>query len=63
MDSLIIFPHSFDRNTFNTLINHLGMSRDMAEMLYELDEKFILIHVSIPSYIFLGTSMKKLPFR
>jgi hypothetical protein len=62
-DSLIIFPHSFDRNTFNTLVNHIGMDKIRAKSLYELDERFILIHISVPSYIFLGTSMEKIPFK
>jgi hypothetical protein len=27
LDSLIIFPHSFDNNTYNTLINHFGFDK------------------------------------
>jgi hypothetical protein len=59
LDSLIIFPNSYDRNTFNTLINHLGIDKDIAWKLYKLPERFIFIHNSIPKYIFLGTSRTK----
>jgi hypothetical protein len=40
MDSLIIFPHSFDRNKFNTLIDYLGIDKMRTKGLYELDERF-----------------------
>jgi energy-coupling factor transporter ATP-binding protein EcfA2 len=60
-DTFIIFPKSYDRNTFNTLIHHLGFSKEDAQALYaQKDEWFILIHQTIPSYVYLGTSMKKI---
>jgi hypothetical protein len=50
-------------NTFNTLIHHLGFSKEDAQALYaQKDDWFILIHQTIPSYVYLGTSMKKINF-
>jgi ABC-type oligopeptide transport system ATPase subunit len=63
MDSLVIFPHGYDQNTFNTLVNPLGLSKEMARKLYTLDERFILIHISVPSYVFLGSSMEVIPLK
>jgi energy-coupling factor transporter ATP-binding protein EcfA2 len=60
-DSFIIFPRSYDMNTFNTLVHHLGFSKDEASMLYaHKNEWFILIHQTVPSYLYLGTSMRKI---
>jgi Cdc6-like AAA superfamily ATPase len=60
-DTFIIFPRSYDMNTFNTLIHHLGFSKEDAQALYaQKDEWFILIHQTIPSYVYLGPSMKKI---
>jgi hypothetical protein len=60
-DSLIIFPVSYDRNTFNTLINHYGLDKDLVSKLYSnKGEKFILIRNSLPLYMFLGTSQEKI---
>ncbi|MCS7318152.1 MAG: hypothetical protein NZZ41_07620 [Candidatus Dojkabacteria bacterium] len=60
-DSLIIFPMSYDRNTFNTLLNHFGIDKEFAINLYaNKKEKFILIRNSQPLYIFLGTSKEKI---
>jgi energy-coupling factor transporter ATP-binding protein EcfA2 len=60
-DSLVIFPRSFDFNTFNTLVNHFGFSRDQARFLFNYrDEWFIYIHHSRPSYVYLGTSGEKI---
>jgi hypothetical protein len=59
MDALIIFPKFFDMNTFNSIINHIGIPREVVEALYKLDERFILIRNSAPKYFFLGTSMTK----
>jgi len=60
-DSVVIFPRSYDLNTFNTLIHHFGMSKLFVKELYDnKDEWFIFIHYTIPSYIFLGTSMQKI---
>jgi len=51
-DTIIIFPRSFDQNTFNTLVNHYGISKDEVLRLYSYrDEWFILIHITQPSYI------------
>jgi hypothetical protein len=61
MDALIIFPHSYDRNTFNTLMNHYGLDKELVNFLYSnKGEKFILIRHTHPSYIFLGTSGKRI---
>jgi hypothetical protein len=44
-DTFIIFPRSYDMNTFNTLIHHLGFSKEDAQALYaQKNEWFILIH-------------------
>jgi energy-coupling factor transporter ATP-binding protein EcfA2 len=60
-DSLVIFPKSYDWNTFNTLVNHFGFSKQEAKELFSFkDEWFIFIHHTIPNYIYLGTSMKKI---
>jgi hypothetical protein len=59
LDSLIIFPHSFDNNTYNTLINHFGFDRKAAMSIYNLPERFVFIHMTHPQYLYLGTSMKK----
>ena len=59
MDALIIYPKFFDMNTFNTIIRHIGIPKDIVEALYKLDERFILIRNSVPQYFFLGTSMEK----
>ncbi|MCS7318090.1 MAG: ATP-binding protein [Candidatus Dojkabacteria bacterium] len=59
-DALIIFPISYDRNTFNTLLNHFGLDKNLIKNLYSnKNEKFILIRNSHPLYIFFGSSMKK----
>jgi hypothetical protein len=48
-------------NTFNTLIRHLGFSKEDAQSLYaQKDEWFILIHQTLPSYVYLGSSMHKI---
>jgi hypothetical protein len=59
MDALIIFPKYFDMNTFNSIIHHVGIPKNIVEALYKLDERFILIRNSAPQYFFLGTSMQK----
>jgi Cdc6-like AAA superfamily ATPase len=60
-DTFIIFPRSYDMNTFNTLIHHLGFSKEDAQALYaQKDEWFILIHQTLPSYVYLGSSMHKI---
>jgi hypothetical protein len=59
MDAMIIFPKFFDMNTYNTIINHIGLPRNITEALYKLNEVFILIRNSAPQYFFLGTSMTK----
>jgi hypothetical protein len=59
MDAMIIFPKFFDLNTYNTLINHIGIPRNITDALYKLDERFILIRNSAPQYFFLGSSMIK----
>jgi energy-coupling factor transporter ATP-binding protein EcfA2 len=60
-DTFVIFPRSYDMNTFNTLIHHLGFSKEDAQALYaQKEEWFILIHQTIPSYVYFGTSMKKI---
>jgi deoxyadenosine/deoxycytidine kinase len=60
-DSLIIFPASYDRNTFNTLINHYGLNKDLVSKMYDnKGEKFILIRNSLPLYVFLGSSQEKI---
>jgi hypothetical protein len=49
-------------NTFNTLVHHLGFSKEDAQALCpHKNEWFILIHQTMPSYIYLGTSMEKIP--
>jgi hypothetical protein len=46
MDFLAIFLHSYDRNTFNTLLNHFGLDKELVNILYaNKNEKFILIHL------------------
>ncbi|MCL6579596.1 MAG: ATP-binding protein [Candidatus Bathyarchaeota archaeon] len=59
MDALIIYPKFFDMNTFNTIIHHIGIPKDIVAGLYRLNERFILIRNSVPQYFFLGTSMEK----
>jgi hypothetical protein len=59
MDALIIFPKFFDMNTYNSIVNHIGIPKEIVEALYKLDERFILIRNSAPQYFFLGTSMTK----
>jgi hypothetical protein len=59
MDALIIFPKYFDMNTFNSIMHHIGIPKNVVEALYKLDERFILIRNSAPQYFFLGTSMQK----
>jgi hypothetical protein len=59
MDALIIFPKYFDMNTFNSIIHHVGIPKNIVEAIYKLDERFILIRNSAPQYFFLGTSMQK----
>jgi hypothetical protein len=59
MDALIIFPKFFDMNTFNSIINHIGIPKEVVEASYKLDERFILVRNSAPQYFFLGTSMTK----
>jgi hypothetical protein len=46
-------------NTFNSIIHHIGIPKNIVEALYKLDERFILIRNSAPQYFFLGTSMQK----
>jgi hypothetical protein len=59
-DTFIIFPRSYDINTFNTIVHHLGFSKEEASMLYAHKiEWFILIHQTVPCYVYLGTSMRK----
>jgi energy-coupling factor transporter ATP-binding protein EcfA2 len=59
-DSVVIFPKAFNVNTFNTLINHFGFDKVLAKNLFGYkDEHFILIHVTMPQYIYFGTSMEK----
>jgi energy-coupling factor transporter ATP-binding protein EcfA2 len=38
-DTFIIFPRSYDMNTFNTLINHLGFSKEDAQALYAFQDE------------------------
>jgi hypothetical protein len=60
-DALIVYPSSYDRNTFNTLINHYGLDKDVVNKIYaNKGEKFVLIRNSLPLYMFLGTSQKKI---
>jgi hypothetical protein len=59
MDALIIFPKFYDMNTFNTIIHHIGIPKEIVEALHKLDERFILIRNSAPQYFFLGTSLVK----
>jgi hypothetical protein len=48
-------------NTFNKLVHYLGFSKEDAQTLYaHKHEWFILIHQTIPSYVYLGTSMRKI---
>jgi hypothetical protein len=41
MDALIIFPHYFDMNTFNSIVNHIGKPKEVVEALYKLDDLFL----------------------
>jgi predicted AAA+ superfamily ATPase len=59
MDALIIYPKFFDMNTYNSIIKHIGIPKEVVDALYKLDERFILIRNSAPQYFFLGTSMEK----
>ncbi len=38
MDALIIFPKYFDMNTFNSIMHHIGIPKNIVEALYKLDE-------------------------
>jgi hypothetical protein len=59
MDALIMFPQFYDMNTFNTIMHHIGIPKEIVEALYKLDERFILIRNSAPQYFFLGSSMER----
>lgn len=59
MDALIIFPEKFDNNIFNTLINHFGMTRKMAQDMFRKKSKFVLIRKSSPFYYFVSSKKKK----
>jgi energy-coupling factor transporter ATP-binding protein EcfA2 len=60
-DTFMIFPKNYDMNTFNTLVHHLGFSKEDAQALYaQKQEWFILIQQTVPSYVYLGTSMRKI---
>jgi hypothetical protein len=60
-DTFVIFPKSYDMNIFNTLVHHLGFSKEDAHTLYaHKNEWFILIHQTVSSYMYLGTSMRKI---
>jgi hypothetical protein len=59
-DGIVIFPKAFNVNTFNTMINHFGLDKLLAKNLFNhKDEHFIFIHVTMPQYIYFGTSMEK----
>jgi predicted AAA+ superfamily ATPase len=59
-DGIVIFPKAFNFNTFNTMINHFGLDKLLAKNLFNhKDEHFLFIHVTIPQYIYFGTSMEK----
>jgi hypothetical protein len=59
-DSVVIFPKAYNVNTYNTIVNHFGMDKVMAKQLFlHKDERFILIHVTVPKYPYFGTSMEK----
>jgi hypothetical protein len=59
-DSVVIFPKAYNINTFNTLVNHFGMDKVLVKNLFShKDEHFILLHVTMPMYLYFGTSMEK----
>jgi predicted AAA+ superfamily ATPase len=59
-DSIVIFPKACNVNTYNTIVNHFGMDKVMAKQLFlHKDEHFVLIHVTIPMYLYFGTSMER----
>jgi hypothetical protein len=58
-DSVVIFPKAYNI-TYNTLVNHFGMDKIMVKDLFSRkDEHFILIHVTMPLYLYFGSSMEK----
>jgi hypothetical protein len=60
-DSVVIFPRAYNINTYNTLVNHFEMDKIMVKDLFSRkDEHFILIHVTIPLYLYFCTLMEKL---
>jgi hypothetical protein len=63
MDALVIFPEKFDYNIFNVLLNHFGLSREMARKIYNIKSKFILIRNSSPFYYFVSDDNKKYPLK
>jgi hypothetical protein len=59
-DSVVIFPKAYNINTYNTLVNQFGMDKVLVKNLFShKDEHFILIHVTMPMYLYFGTSMEK----
>jgi molybdopterin converting factor small subunit len=54
-DSVVIFPKAYNINTYNTLVNHFGLDKVMVKNLFSRkDEHFILIHVTMPMYLYFG---------
>jgi len=39
MDALVIFPQYFDMNTFNSIIHHIGIPKEVTEALFTLNER------------------------
>jgi hypothetical protein len=59
-DGIVIFPKANNINTYNALVNHFGMDKVLAKNLFShKDEQFILIHVTMPMYLYFGTLMEK----
>jgi hypothetical protein len=60
-DSVIIFPKAYNVNTYNTMVNHFGLEKIRVNDLFSRkDEHFILVHVTMPMYLYFGTSMEKI---
>jgi len=59
MDALIMFPEKFDNNVFNTLMNHFGLTKNLAKSMFDKKSRFILIRNSNPFYYFVSSERKK----
>jgi hypothetical protein len=59
-DGIVIFPKVYNIKKYNTLVNHFEVDKVLVKNLFlQKDEQFILIHVTMPMYLYFGTTMEK----